>query len=747
MQQSNMNWRDRMIEELEKNSWYLRIGLIILLALIVYLGTAKATDITDCANLTNANDVYYLTANISIDMWDSISGIPNCMNISANNVTLDCQGNIIYQNTSPSIYGSGIGIWVYRNSIESTNITIQNCTIINFGTGIYFANADNNTIDSIIAYNNTAYTGCPSIYGSGIKLENSSYNKLTNIIAEYNELACAASGIDLINSNYTLLENVIADFNINDGIYLENSYYNNLTHITAESNDNAGIHLRNSDNNILNSSIADNNFQGIELESSANNLIYNNFLNNSYNTYVDDDSYTNNWNVTQQSGSRIYSNGSEIGGNYYVGYSDSCLDINHDGFCDSPYDNYAETNCTLGVNCGNNTDYLPLAAFSNSTPLVYNCSEGSPNSLTFGTYDEDINASIIGNQSMAFYVYYTNSSFVNAFSFEFLNVYNATICFNLATEYINSIHQYYSEPDYPMRTYYLNHAVINNTNGQLIPLYLSKQAKLTFITLLDGYGNGAPNDYIFANRYFPSTNSYTTTDIVLTDAFGNATTYLLPNTVFYQFVVVGSNGQLLNSFSRMTVACDSNATACHILLRLPLNTLPEYWNYWGRIAYHCNVNETNKPDNVTIACTTVDTSGLLHQVNLNTWLVNLFSSDILCNQSTSAPSSQLFCTIYNVTGNIYTYQLAGTFNDTVVLIQDTLDYRIRQLFGLYGLLPSLLIILSLSLLGAAISPSAVIIGGVLGAASSSIMGLLDLTTSSIVALVVVSLLVVYKLRS
>jgi len=44
-----------------------------------------------------------------------------------------------------------------------------------------------------------------------------------------------------------------------------------------------------------------------------------------------------------------------------TGYSDTCTDSNTDGFCDLPYDIEDDEACTTGVNCSNNTDYLPLS--------------------------------------------------------------------------------------------------------------------------------------------------------------------------------------------------------------------------------------------------------------------------------------------------------------------------------------------------------------------------------------------------
>ena len=42
------------------------------------------------------------------------------------------------------------------------------------------------------------------------------------------------------------------------------------------------------------------------------------------------------------------------------GYSDTCANMNNDSFCDNPYDIETGLICTPNVDCGDNTDYLPL---------------------------------------------------------------------------------------------------------------------------------------------------------------------------------------------------------------------------------------------------------------------------------------------------------------------------------------------------------------------------------------------------
>jgi hypothetical protein len=70
--------------------------------------------------------------------------------------------------------------------------------------------------------------------------------------------------------------------------------------------------------------------------------------------------YPTYFNTTQQNGTRISGLGSQIGGNFWAnvwetGYSETCADVNSDGFCDIPlvFNDYNDT--------VDNTDYLPLS--------------------------------------------------------------------------------------------------------------------------------------------------------------------------------------------------------------------------------------------------------------------------------------------------------------------------------------------------------------------------------------------------
>ncbi|MCK5176185.1 MAG: S8 family serine peptidase, partial [Candidatus Aenigmarchaeota archaeon] len=210
--------------------------------------SVSANTISNCSVLDVPNALYYMTADI-LDSSDNA-----CINISAENITVECQNHAIDGINTVGTYG------IFANNI---NATVRNCQISNWYYGIYLYNSDDSDV----------------------------YNSI-------------------IDSNY-------------DGLYLTYSSNNEIFYNVVKNSSNFGIYIDNSGSNGVNN-------------------IYNNLLNNTNNTKFGGIIYSNNYNTTNAGGNRIYSVGNNIGGNYYTNstgndYSDTCADVDKNGFCDSSY--------------------------------------------------------------------------------------------------------------------------------------------------------------------------------------------------------------------------------------------------------------------------------------------------------------------------------------------------------------------------------------------------------------------------
>lgn len=401
---------------------------------ITYGDAPASNDITNCSALTSSG-LYYLTNDI-VDSTNS-----SCMNITATDVVLDCQGNTIDGDDT-----ADYGIRIELDDIQYTNVTVKNCTVKDWDTtgirvkhssfvfldnltvysnpneGIEFRCSQNNTLTNSYIYDNGEYDldlggnpfddNCPTTeiewycnhtFSGNTWSGDRNFGYYKNGAYSISDLTF--SQLILCNVENTTLSNLIingSDTEENNGLFIFHG--KNITGITITSdfnhvgiegyplndstftginarsnkqtNDLYGIVLGNSFNNVFTASAISGYTNLISLSSSNSNSFYYNTLedaksfvfqilssssNNIYNNLINDTAYiqyfsgSNNWNTSNQTGTRIHSSGTNIGGNYWSnstgGYSDICTDSDTDGFCDTAF--YLEDS--------NEYDYLPLS--------------------------------------------------------------------------------------------------------------------------------------------------------------------------------------------------------------------------------------------------------------------------------------------------------------------------------------------------------------------------------------------------
>ena len=304
-----------------------------------------------CLNITASGT--YLMVNDLVNPIGLITAFDGsvCILISASNVIFDCQNHVIEGIRTSITYGI---------FVDNQSNTVKNCVISNWTTGIavyppvsansnkfYNNTSNNNTYDGFDIqssyndiWNNTAFNNS----NVGIEIHSDPATEPMNEVVVNNTVSNSVLGLVLYALQYD---------NVGNSTIANNTISNNLWY---------GTELMYSNNiSVYNNIISGNDIVGVYIYLSGNNTLYNNLFNNTDNIgLVLLFNHLNYMNTTQQSGTRIYSSGTQIGGNYYTnstgnGYSDTCQDCNGDGFCDVPLDLCGGT---YGVN---NTDYLPLS--------------------------------------------------------------------------------------------------------------------------------------------------------------------------------------------------------------------------------------------------------------------------------------------------------------------------------------------------------------------------------------------------
>ncbi|MEK6953874.1 MAG: NosD domain-containing protein [Candidatus Micrarchaeota archaeon] len=271
----------------------------------------------------------------------------NGLVINGNNVQIDCNGHTI----SAATPNTGTGIL----SSSKTNVTIKNCKILRFNTGIDFTSTNassmiNNNLtndfrgvlvsssknDTVIgnffgdngnialyillsatvtAKSNTVINGVGGgTYGIYLAAANAS------IIRNNTVSGMGLDALLLINSHMNLVEYNKLISNFQSGLFiLQSSTLNNATNNSILQNGEGIIFYQPSTKNIIKSNnISDNIYAGIYFldANAANNTIYDNFLSNTLNAHANGSNF---WNVTKRPGINIV-NGSFIAGNYWSDY-------------------------------------------------------------------------------------------------------------------------------------------------------------------------------------------------------------------------------------------------------------------------------------------------------------------------------------------------------------------------------------------------------------------------------------------
>ena len=178
----------------------------------IYSSTAN---ISACANLSIAGRSYTLNQSVSI------TGA-TCFNISAENITLNCNGYSVTGNNATSTWG-----------IYSTNnrTIIRNCVVSSFSTGIFFNGTDYGSINnSTVTITHTGLSN--DVQGRGIMLYGSAnYNNVTNCTAT----TTSTPGINLdFNSFYNTIERFVGFSTTGNSLRLyANSSHNTIANSTV----------------------------------------------------------------------------------------------------------------------------------------------------------------------------------------------------------------------------------------------------------------------------------------------------------------------------------------------------------------------------------------------------------------------------------------------------------------------------------------------------------------------------------
>ncbi len=367
--------------------------------------------VSNCMVLDSPNTEYKMVNNIV-----GTTLLDHCIKITADNITLDCNGYYI-KFTSVNVLAG-----VYSDQVDYT--TVKNCNV-SMGiqaTGIYYYTTshglmDNNTVNDNrfgiflqdYSNNNTIMNITSNNNSHGIYLETSSNNKLENIIVTNS----TANGIYLYFSNNNTLINNTGISNSSYGIYLYSANNNTLISNNGTSNSSYGILLQTSDNNILINNTGTSNLDnGIYIWSGINNNLTSNIgtSNRNFGILIADAS---NNTLNRNTGTSNSNHGI-----YLYSWANNNLLINNIGISNSSSGislKYSNNNTLLNNNGTSNFSYGIFIELSNNNTLINNA--GFSNSQ-YGIYIVESSNNILknnigtSNTSLGTYIVRSNNNFI-----------------------------------------------------------------------------------------------------------------------------------------------------------------------------------------------------------------------------------------------------------------------------------------------------------------------------------------------
>ena len=409
--------------------------------------------------ITNGGDFLPLTTVIgvscgstiiqNINLTQDIACAGTALEISADNIVLDCNGH--------SIIGDGIGVDIGINIQQRNNVIVKNCTIKNFYFGIRENLANSNQFINNKIENN--FNGISTSYSQNVLIQENKIINNSNIGIAFganslnhkayrNNISQNYAGVSLSGSNSTeISENIINSNTIrgiemslshrntianntlsNDsvGIVLALSHNNNITNNTATHNTYFGIHLISSNNNTLTKNRANlNGNDGIQLfASSNNNILSQNILNNNAYHGIQIHTSSNN-NIS----SNTINNNSNIAGIRLVSTLNNLLSSNV--ITNSP--NYGilleNTNLTTisNNNFQNNNISIKLTSSNNNVIITNNIFNNTLGIYLDPSFNNEIyNNNLINNTQQAFDDG-TNSWFDTAYGGNYWSDYDSAV--------------------------------------------------------------------------------------------------------------------------------------------------------------------------------------------------------------------------------------------------------------------------------------------------------------------------------
>lgn len=396
--------------------------------------------------------------------------------------------------------------------------------------------------------------------------------------------------------------------------------------------------------------------------------------------------------------------------------------------------NYTGESYNFDISTIHNATNISLYTFD-----LDNCTDYGQTVLNFTILDEATDT-LVNNATLNIYFAVSSDFFTGIkeynLSYQDGNYYSVCVPSGTILNFTAYAQAEYSkDPPYDEKNYYLVNFPLSSTE-QKINLYLTNGTTQVKLQLRDYNDDAISNAYIRVLSYDVGTDSYKTTEIVNTDSEGDAYAQIILNTAWYAFLVE-YNGEVILQTLPTKITSDT--------LTLRANLDADYFASYDvvqGITHDLTYNNATTAFSFTFS----DPTGSVAQgcIQLKRRSIN---GEVILN--TSCETSTAATILMSIPGAVGTY----TYEANTYVVIDGSNFALDSLsvsfsetyktFGLSGVFLSMLLILTLVLVGVW-HPVAAIVLMVVGVITTNVMGIFYLNWTYIVTFIILAVITIYR---
>jgi len=292
----------------------------------------------------------------------------------------------------------------------------------------------------------------------------------------------------------------------------------------------------------------------------------------------------------------------------------------------------------------------------------------------------------------------------------------------------------YSGAGYDERNYFFT---LTNRTYNSLTLYLLNASTDITNTLYDEYGNLLPNYYIKLLRYYVSTNSYILVDQGLTNFEGKTVLEGVLNSPYYKFIITDTEGNVFKE----TSGTQLHDTSISHFITLGNPVSEDLSNLNGITTSLSFLTASNQ-----FKYTWDNSDGTAITATLEIYTVSPLGNTLYNTSSTTASSGTMYLAIEEVNGTTYLAEGYAEFSgESEPTLMETLTQtfsQVEEIFGVFGLFLTAIILISMVALGLWSPPVASIMVGV-SLILTRVANLHTLEWTYVTAISVVAIIIAY----